>query len=367
MVPVHALILAAGKSSRMKGIDKLFLPLGSITVLRKSVQAFLSHPAVTDVTVVVSKETREKAKDALRGLPVVFVTGGKERVDSVKNGVAVLQGGIVAIHDAARPFVTEEIITDALAGVQHGVGTAPAVPVKDTIKVAKDGFVSSTPERVSLRAVQTPQCFLLDEYRAALENAPSDVTDDAGVFEHAGFQVKLTAGDERNKKITTPADIKEDFPMLRIGHGYDVHKLVEGRRLILCGVGIPYEKGLLGHSDADAATHAVMDALLGAAGLPDIGHLFPDNDPAYEGADSLKLLETVVSRLAENGWKIANVDVTVLCQRPKLAPYINEMKETLSRTVGSPVNVKATTEEGLGFTGSGDGIAVHAVCLLEKA
>lgn len=157
--------------------------------------------------------------------------------------------------------------------------------------------------------------------------------------------------------------------MFRIGHGYDVHRLVEGRRLILCGVEIPYEKGLLGHSDADVAAHAVMDALLGAAALPDIGQLFPDNDPAFEGADSMGLLGKVVGRLTEEGYRVGNLDVTILAQRPKMAPHIPKMKEKVAALCGIPiaqVNVKATTEEGLGFTGSGEGIATHCVCLIEK-
>jgi len=366
-LPVHAVVLAAGHSTRMQGVDKLFLPLSGSTVLRQSVLAFLTHPQVSDVTAVVSEKSREKAEAALSGLPVRFVTGGDTRLQSVKNAVATLTDGVVALHDAARPFVTEKVITAALAGVESGIGTAPAVPVKDTVKITDDeGFVVSTPLRSALRAVQTPQCFLLAEYRAALMTAPDFVTDDAGVFEHAGYRVRLTEGDERNKKITTPFDAKEEKTM-RIGHGYDVHRLTDNRKLILCGVEIPFEKGLLGHSDADVATHAVMDALLGAAGEPDIGHLFPDNDPSFEGADSLRLLRAVMSRLEKKQWRVSNLDVTVLCQRPKLAPYLDKMKQNLAEITGTDaVNVKATTEEGLGFTGSGDGIAAHCVCLLEN-
>lgn len=384
---IHAVIVAAGRSTRMGGgVSKVFLPLEGETVLGRSVRVFEQLPGIASITVVVRPGEEEKAAEVLTGRPVRIVPGGEERLESVKNGVTAItdsrEGDLLAIHDGARPFVTPEIITAALEGVSPGVGAIPAVPVKDTIKVADgDGLVASTPDRARLYAVQTPQCFLLKEYRTALQGAPAGVTDDAGVFEAAGYAVLLTPGEETNIKITTPSDLSvakailtrgEESggkAMIRIGHGYDVHRLTEGRRLILCGVDIPYEKGLLGHSDADVAAHAVMDALLGAAAMPDIGRLFPDNDPAYAGADSMGLLERVISRLREEGYRVGNLDVTILAQRPKLAPHIPQMKANLAATCRVEedcVNVKATTEEGLGFTGSGEGMAAHCVCLLEK-
>ncbi len=248
-------------------------------------------------------------------------------------------------------------------------GAAPAVPVKDTVKQASGHLVTDTPDRASLWAVQTPQVFRRQLYLQALEAVQDDsVTDDCQLLERAGMPVELTAGSYENYKITTPDDLKEEKKM-RIGHGYDVHRLVEGRPLILGGVNIPWEKGLLGHSDADVLAHAVMDALLGAAALGDIGKHFPDTDPAYKGADSLVLAQKVAELLAQEGWRIGNVDATILCQAPKLAPHIAAMRQNLAAALGvdaNQVSVKATTEEKLGFTGEGKGIAVHAVALLEK-
>ena len=246
--------------------------------------------------------------------------------------------------------------------------------MKDTVKVAADGFVVETPAREKLYAVQTPQCFRTALYRQVLAQVCCDaVTDDCSAFELAGLPVRLTQGDYANYKITTredlPAPEKNGGNGMRIGHGYDVHRLVEGRALVLGGVTVPYEKGLLGHSDADVLTHAVMDALLGAAALGDIGKLFPDTDPAYKGADSIALLQEVGRVLARAGWAAGNIDATLLCQAPKLAPHIPAMRENLAAALGIPaedVSVKATTEEKLGFTGSGEGIAAHSVCLLRR-
>ncbi len=386
MKRVHVLVVAAGNSTRMGGVSKVFLPLLGEPVLARSVKAFLCLPQTVSVTVAVRPGEEDRAKDVLQSLPVTVVAGGKERADSVRNGVAAIgdvqPGDLLAVHDGARPLVSKAVIEAAIQGVSKGVGAVPAVPVKDTVKVAgEDGRVESTPPRDRLFAVQTPQCFLFNEYREAMETAPYGLTDDAGVFEAAGKTVRLTQGDYGNLKITTPSDLplaesllrergeKEETPMVRIGHGYDVHRLIEGRPLILCGVTVPYEKGLLGHSDADVAVHAVMDALLGALALPDIGRLFPDNDPTYAGADSMKLLEKVMARVTEEGYRVGNLDVTVLAQKPKLAPFVPSMKENLAAVCKVPltsVNVKATTEEGLGFTGSLEGMAAHCVCLLEK-
>ena len=266
-----------------------------------------------------------------------------------------------------------------LAGMKSpGLSAAPAVAVKDTIKIANDGAVVQTPDRAALFAVQTPQCFCRNLYWKALKAVQGEkvhlVTDDCSLFELAGLPVHLTQGDYANLKITT----KEDLPAaaqnkgentMRIGHGYDVHRLVEGRKLIMGGVTIPYEKGLLGHSDADVLLHAVSDALLGAAALGDIGKHFPDTDPRYEGADSLMLLREVGRLLDETGYTVGNIDATVLCQAPKLAPHIPAMRQNIANALGlalDDVSVKATTEEHLGFTGEGLGIAAHAVALIEK-
>lgn len=364
---VTAVLVAAGSSSRM-GFDKLALPLNGRTVLGESLQAFDRHPDVNEIVLVFGKNEELACREAACcKKPVVLTAGGDTRAQSVANGVRAAKSELVAIHDAARPFVSEEVITRALEAAAECGAAAPAVAVKDTIKQAEEGLVVNTPRRDQLWAVQTPQCFDRSKYLELLQKAPADdITDDCQLFERAGLAVRLTAGDYENKKLTTPDDVKEEKKM-RIGHGYDVHKLVEGRKLILGGVEIPYEKGLLGHSDADVLTHAVMDSLLGAAALGDIGKHFPDTDPAYKGADSLELARAVVKLLQKEGYGIENIDATLLCQAPKLAPHIPAMRQNLADAFGleiSQVSVKATTEEHLGFTGEGLGIAAHCVALL---
>ena len=369
---VTAVIVAAGASRRM-GFDKLSfrLPCGS-TVLQASCAAFAAHDAVTELVLVAGQNLVDcKAIAESCPKPCTVVQGGAARADSVKNGLAAAHGKLVAIHDAARPFVSADLITKALQTAAESGAAAPAVPVKDTIKIAKDSRVVSTPDRSTLFAVQTPQCFRTALYRQALAAVDAAtaalVTDDCSLFELAGLPVTLTEGDYANLKITTPEDLQKEKTM-RIGHGYDVHRLVEDRKLVLGGVEIPYEKGLLGHSDADVLLHAVMDAVLGAAALGDIGKHFPDTDPAYKGADSLALTREVAAILTRHGYKLGNIDATLLCQAPKLAPHIPAMRQNIADAFGvdiSAVSVKATTEEHLGFTGEGLGIAAHAVALIE--
>ena len=370
---VSAVLVAAGSSTRM-GFDKLSFDLGGETVLHRSIRAFAQCPQVTELVLVAGKNrdfVAQQAADCPK--PVQIVAGGATRAESAKNGVLAAHGELVAVHDAARPFVSAAVITAALEAAARCGAAAPAVPVKDTIKAAARGdgktvppdcAVQMTPDRSTLYAVQTPQCFDRAAYLAALAELDATrarlVTDDCSLFELTGRPVQLTQGDYANLKITT----REDLPRpaqrketeMRIGHGYDVHRLVEQRKLILGGVEIPFEKGLLGHSDADVLTHAVMDAVLGAAALGDIGQHFPDNDPEYAGADSLKLACRVAQILKEHGWRIENIDATLLCQRPKLAPHIPAMRANLAAAFGLPVeavSVKATTEEHLGFTGEG--------------
>ena len=370
---VTAIIVAAGASRRM-GFDKLSyrLPDGR-TVLETSCALFAAHPAVDELVLVAGgNRPRCEAIAAACPKPCTVVQGGATRADSVRSGLAAAKGQLVAIHDAARPFASAEIITAALQAAAESGAAAPAVPVKDTIKIAdQDGKVVATPDRAMLYAVQTPQCFDRALYLQALEAVSGEkaslVTDDCSLFELAGLPVTLTAGDYANLKITTKEDLQKEKTM-RIGHGYDVHRLVEDRKLILGGVEVPYEKGLLGHSDADVLLHAVMDAVLGAAALGDIGQHFPDTDPAYKGADTLALTRKVAKIIAAHGYKVGNIDATILCQRPKLAPHIPAMRQNIADAFGLPldaVSVKATTEEHLGFTGEGLGIAAHAVALIE--
>lgn len=381
-----AVVVAAGNSSRMGGGgSKVLAELGGKPVLVWSLEALAACPQIGEIAVVCREEDREVVERAAEGigLPMVFASGGKERQESVRKGVEALSPELeyILIHDGARPLVTPELIgrvcEDAL---EYGAATA-AVRCKDTCKLG-DGFVEETPPRDRLFTVQTPQAFKRDMYLYAAgraEDMGKTYTDDCQLIESAGGRVRLTEGDYKNIKLTTPEDLltvrafageKERRENgMRIGCGYDVHKLTEGRRLILGGVEIPFEKGLLGHSDADVLSHAIADALLGAAALGDIGKLFPDTDPRYEGADSLKLLGEVCRVLEERGYSIGNIDCTLIAQRPKISPYIGKMRQNLAAACGvdmEKISVKATTEEGLGFTGSGEGMAASAVCLLYR-
>ena len=382
---ISAVLVAAGSSTRM-GFDKLSFDLGGETVLHRSIRAFDQCPQIGEIVLVAGKNRAFVEQQAVGCTkPVQIVAGGATRAESAKNGVLAAHGELVAVHDAARPFVSPAVIAAVLEAAARCGAAAPAVPVKDTIKQAVPGdgktvpeacLVRSTPDRSTLYAVQTPQCFDRTQYLAALQELDAEkarlVTDDCSLFERTGRSVQLTQGDYANLKITTredlPRPVQKEETRMRIGHGYDVHRLVEGRKLILGGVEIPFEKGLLGHSDADVLAHAVMDAVLGAAALGDIGQHFPDNDPAYAGADSLELARHVARILSEHGYRVENIDATILCQRPKLAPHIPAMRANLAAAFGLPVDavsVKATTEEHLGFTGEGLGIAAHAVALIE--
>ena len=382
---ISAVLVAAGSSTRM-GFDKLSFDLGGETVLHRSIRAFDQCPQIGEIVLVAGKNRAFVEQQAVGCTkPVQIVAGGATGAESAKNGVLAAHGELVAVHDAARPFVSPAVIAAVLEAADRCGAAAPAVPVKDTIKQAVPGdgktvpeacLVRSTPDRSTLYAVQTPQCFDRTQYLAALQELDAEkarlVTDDCSLFELTGRSVQLTQGDYANLKITTredlPRPVQKEETRMRIGHGYDVHRLVEGRKLILGGVEIPFEKGLLGHSDADVLAHAVMDAVLGAAALGDIGQHFPDNDPAYAGADSLELARHVTRILSEHGYRVENIDATILCQRPKLAPHIPAMRANLAAAFGLPVDavsVKATTEEHLGFTGEGLGIAAHAVALIE--
>ena len=372
------MIVAGGTSSRMQGVDKAQLVLDGCTVLERSVRNFAQHPEMDAVVVVTRPDLIplvESWKDRYPKLYAI-VPGGSTRCLSVKEGLSAMPADTewVAIHDGARPFVTAEIITKVLRCAMEYGASAPAVPVVDTVKEINDeDLVIKTLDRSKLRAISTPQIFLADLYKEIIANE-NDAFDDCQLFEKAGYPVKLVPGDPNNFKITTRDDIvrakqQMGIPEYRIGHGYDVHRLVENRKLIIGGVEIPYEKGLLGHSDADVMLHAISDALLGAASLRDIGYHFPDTDPRWEGADSRVLLRECVRLVKEKGYSVVNVDATILCQRPKLAMYIDEMRKNIAEDLQvqeGAVSVKATTEEGLGFTGEGKGIASHAIVLVKE-
>lgn len=373
---VWAIVVAAGSGTRMGGAgNKVLLPLAGMPVLAHSVYAFVDE---VDGIIIVTRAVDVEAVTSL-ALPATVIIGGGTRQESVYRGLCALpdDADIVLVHDAARPFVGRDVIRRCIEGAREKGNAVAAVPVKDTIKeVDSEVDVVRTPERDMLMAAQTPQAFKTGQLRQAIETLQAQgktASDDAGAIEATGGKVHLVLGDYRNNKLTTPEDmvmakyLMGDMPVPRIGQGYDVHKLVADRALVLCGIQVPYEKGLLGHSDADVATHALMDALLGAAALEDIGRHFPDSDPQYKGISSITLLQHVIALLAENGYMPGNVDVTIVAQSPKLATYIPQMRELLASTMKIPiaqVNVKATTTEGLGFVGDGLGIAAHAVALL---
>lgn len=379
----YAVVVAAGRGVRMgAAVNKVLLPLCGEPVIRHAVRAFCEADEIDGVVVAASADETEQMRAALCGLEKVcaIVPGGSTRQESVKNGLDALpkEARIALVHDGARPLISRELIARCIRQTEDCGSAVVCTPVTDTVKVEKDGCVVRTLDRSQLRAVQTPQCFFAGELKAAYEAAARDgvsVTDDASVMERAGHSVHLLESSEVNFKLTTPEDLRRAEDIIgerkfmqrlpRTGFGYDVHKLVSGRRLILCGKEIPWEKGLDGHSDADVAVHALMDALLGAACLGDIGRLYPDNDPAFEGADSMKLLADVLRRVKDAGYAVVHADVTIVAQKPKLMPYMDEMRRNLENAMaGAQVNVKATTTERLGFEGRGEGISAQAVATI---
>jgi len=379
----YAIVLAGGSGSRM-GVskNKVLLDLLGEPVIVRSVRAF---QGMVNGIVLVSREedvpAMARAMDSYH-LPVTIVRGGDTRQSSVWNGLCALPADCthVLIHDGARCLVNEETIRRCMNAVEESGNGVAAVPAIDTIKqVDCCEIVAATPDRSKLRAVQTPQGFNVELIRRAHEAARADDflgTDDASLVERLGVPVRLTRGDRRNIKLTTPEDMKmaeafleRDFPTLRVGQGYDVHRLVEGRDLILCGVKVPHTLGLLGHSDADVALHALMDAMLGAMALGDIGKHFPDTDEKYRGISSMTLLEHVTCLLHQHRARVANCDVTIVAQKPKLLPYIPAMRENIAAVLQLPldrVNVKATTTERLSFEGHEEGISAQAICLVEQ-
>jgi len=380
------ILLCGGSGSRMQaGINKVFISLSGRPVLLRSLDAFSN--IADQIVVVYRSEDEHQIRDlVLSAYPdrhFSFVCGGASRQESVMNGLKTLpdSDGIVMIHDAARCLVNSETILEAVHSAEIYGSGIPAVPLSDTIKKSTDHkTIDETIDRSLLYAVQTPQCFMqnliYEAYRIA-EKKGFIATDDASVMELTGNRVHLTKGHKHNLKLTTPEDIAmaehivsdSTYPMIRIGHGYDVHRLVKDRNLILCGVDIPHTLGLLGHSDADVALHALMDAMLGALALGDIGHLFPDHDSQYSGISSRILLREVNDYVRSKGYSMGNCDITIAAQKPKLAPYINQMRQNIAEDLGcSPdcVSVKATTTEKLGFEGAEEGISAQAVCLLYK-
>ena len=373
----YAVILCGGSGSRMGSREnKTLLPIGGAPAIVRCFRAFAPLCAGAVLVTRAGEEGLFRQALARYGLrPLAVVPGGEDRQASAFRGLQALppEAEIALIHDGARPFVTEDVIRRVIESVEACGSGVAAVPARDTIKRADaSGNVLETLNRSELWQMQTPQGFPVKALKQAHAQAAARYTDDAALMEAAGHTVRLVMGDYRNIKLTSPEDLRMANGMLtpRIGTGWDAHQLTEGRELWLGGVRIPYEKGLLGHSDADAALHALMDALLGAAALGDIGHLFPDSDMRYRGISSLLLLAETRKALAEKGFTVGNVDITIVAQAPKLAPYIPQMRAKIADTLEialDQVSVKASTSERMGYEGRGEGISAQAVAAVFRA
>jgi 2-C-methyl-D-erythritol 4-phosphate cytidylyltransferase/2-C-methyl-D-erythritol 2,4-cyclodiphosphate synthase len=376
---VTAIIAAAGAGRRLGGaVPKQLLEIGGRSILQHSVDAFLSHDRVTEVIVVLpgSLAAAPPPWIASAGARARVVEGGTRRQDSVANAFDRVdaRSDVVLVHDGARPFVTPDLISRSIdAAVAHGAAIV-AVAVADTVKrVDGSGVVAETLPRETIFLAQTPQAFrraVLGD-AIALGRAGVEATDEAMLAEKAGHPVHVIRGDTANVKITTAADLEAARRGLhlagRIGTGYDLHRLVEGRPLILGGVRIPSPFGALGHSDADVVCHAATDAILGAAALGDIGRHFPDTDPAWKDASSLDLLRRAAAMAREAGFEVVNLDVVVVLERPRIAPLLERVREGVAGAVGVPVDrisVKGKTNEGVDAIGRGEAIAAHAVAML---
>ncbi len=383
---VTAIIAAAGAGVRTgASAPKQFLDLGGRTVLERSVVAFDTHPDITELVVVLPQPVGS-APPALPATvrPIRIVTGGPRRQDSVANAFAHVDpdADVVVIHDAARPFVTADVITRTIrAAAEHGAAIA-AIEASDTIKRVRRServaVVLETIARETIYLAQTPQGFRREVLAAAVEagRAGVEATDEAALAERAGYEVHVVEGDPGNVKITTGDDLNAARQRVagrartgRAGTGYDLHRLVEGRPLVLGGVTIPSERGALGHSDADVVCHAATDAILGAAGLGDIGRHFPDTDPRWKNASSLSLLTQAAALAAAAGYEVGNLDVTVILERPKIKDSIDEMRARIAAAIGqdpSRVSIKGKTNEGVDAIGRGEAIAAHAIALIRS-
>ena len=376
------ILLAGGKGTRMSSeMNKVLLPLGGKSVIRRSAEAF--RGLVNEVVVVCRESDEDRIRSEVEAasltVPVRYVTGGPSRQASVRNGLNALfadAGDAILIHDGARCLVSPELILRVLDSVRCNGSGIPGLRVSSTYKLCSSaGTVLQTVDRSSLVEVQTPQGFLFDVLENAFcvsEKDHFEGTDDASLFEHAGLPVFVVDGEKSNIKLTTPEDmiqaenfLNREIRQMRVGMGYDVHRFTEGRKLILCGIEIPWNRGLLGHSDADVALHALMDALLGACAMGDIGRHFPDTDPELEGVSSMILLQKTMNIIRNAGYTPGNADITIVAQKPKLAPFVPAMTEKIAQALSLPagnINIKATTTEKLGFEGREEGISAYAVC-----
>jgi 2-C-methyl-D-erythritol 4-phosphate cytidylyltransferase / 2-C-methyl-D-erythritol 2,4-cyclodiphosphate synthase len=378
---VSAILAAGGRGLRLGHAQpKQLLEIGGRPMLERSVSLFLTHPDIDEVIVAlpVDLSTRPPAYLTNTAKPLRVVAGGARRQDSVAAAFQVVSdhAEVVVVHDAARPFATSDLIARTIAAAAESGAALAALEARDTVKQAVGGVVRATLDRRTIFLAQTPQAFRRDVLRDALALS-SDATDEASLAEQAGHTVRIVEGEAKNIKITTPEDLAmaeainraggAPAAAARVGTGYDLHRLVEGRLLILGGVTIPFDCGLDGYSDADAVCHAVTDAILGAAGAGDIGRHFPNTDPQWQGASSIDLLRRAAAVVRQMGLAVANVDATVIAERPKLVPHINAMRANLAEALGvsaDRVSIKGKTNEGVGELGRGEAIAVHAVALL---
>ncbi len=385
---VTAIIAAAGEGKRLgAAVPKQLLDVGGRTILERSISAFVGHSRVDDVIVVLPAAMVSASAGWMKTTPapaVRIVAGGARRQDSVANAFASVSpdSDVVLVHDAARPFVSDDLISRAIeAAAEHGAAIV-ALPVRDTVKqVERRGashVITGTIPRETIYLAQTPQAFRRDVLRDAIAAGRSgvDATDEAMLAEQAGHDVHVVEGDPANVKITTPEDLdlarrRAGAPpsTARIGTGYDLHRLVEGRPLIVGGVTIPSAKGALGHSDADVVCHAVTDAVLGAAGAGNIGQRYPDTDMRWKDASSVELLRDAVRHVRAGGFAVENVDVSVVLERPKIAPHVADIQARVADALGidaARVSVKGKTNEGVDAIGRGEAIAAHAVALLRS-
>jgi len=374
---VYALVVAAGQGSRFGApLPKQYLPLGGANILRHAVAAFVEHPRVANVLVAIRPEDRGLFDSSVSGLAVMPpITGGATRQDSVRLGLEALvafRPHRVLIHDGARPFPDHQLVDRVIDALENVVAAIPCLPLRDTIKRAEDGTIRETIDRSALWRAQTPQGFHFDTILAAHRAAIGrELTDDAAVAEAAGLTPAIVDGSEDNLKVTTQEDLAAAERLIaarqgdiRIGQGFDVHPFVPGDHLWICGVKVPHGMSLAGHSDADVGLHALTDAVLGAIGAGDIGMHFPPSDLRWRGAASDQFLRHAADLVRARGGAVAAVDVTVIGERPKIAPYRAAMVERIAAILGitpDRVSVKATTTEKLGFTGRAEGIAAQAV------
>ena len=367
-----ALIVAAGRGERAGGdVPKQFRLIGGKPMLRWAVESLIRHPAVQSTRIVIAEGQQDSAKQALQGLDIgELITGGAERADSVRAGLEAIEADAVLVHDAARPFCPPPVVDRLLASLEFFEGAAPVLPVGDTL-ARIDDTLGDPVDRAGLGRVQTPQAFRLGALRSAYDmwNGPSP-TDETTVLRAAGMKVAAVTGDPALEKITLPTDFDRAEQWLagrltpRTGMGFDVHAFSGNGPIMLGGLEVPHDRGLAGHSDADVILHAITDALLGAAGLGDIGEHFPPSDPQWKGADSSLFLAHAAALVRDKGGLIDHIDCTIIAEAPKVGPYRQTMRSRIAEILGlsvDQVSVKATTTEGLGFTGRREGIAAQAI------